>query len=856
MITHARFEQLVATAVDFDLTPAEHTDLDNHLATCPACRALATAYRSDAYSLREIAFAEPPARVRSAVLAATVRPAVRTFEPWKLLAAAALLVGLIVGAALAGSLLLRRTTPLAGGPLIVYQVRQGYADIYTLDVISGERRSLGSVRLNAPVGGQRIQWTADGRSAFVIGAEPSLLQARVDLVSQAIDPLGLPIDAETDAVSPGGDRVARLGGDTESGQHLSIVDLSGRELSTVPLPVGGWVSSEIEWAPDGTSLLLSGCLPCDLDAKQSPTDRQHLFLVPLDGSPIRQLTDDPTGSFNDPRFSPDGLTIAYSTATCSDTCTGGIATVGIADGRVSQLTTSGPDLRPAWSPDGDRIAFERDGADAGIYVMDGDGGNPVRLTTASPGAGGDRVPFWSPNGAWIAFTRVTSETSLGDLWIVPGDGHGDERQLAQNAVADWGPTTTTLAALPTMPASALPISARPTTLAEASTSATATPASSPAASGDIPLGGGLLLIFKIDGTTRADAATMSVSLVDIGSGQTTRLGALPLTEATCCPETVQWSADRRRVFLSSELGLQAVVDLDAGTVAAAGHAPPGQFKTTVSRGGDRIARVDQVSGMADTIVISDLASKELGRLSVPNVGHIEELAWSPDDEALAVIAGREGVDDAVVTHLYIVPVDGSPARDLADNAAELAAAPARQPRERLDGGLGGAAWSPDGRTVAILDRTCVMNSGRRVVNGVEVRERYACTGRLLAVDAASGAQTVLLQDDRGLPGPPTWSPDGTRLAFGRFANSGERRDLPNCVPCERIGLFAIDRDGANLTRLADGDGPAAWSPDGTWVMFLRFDWDLNEETFRSEVWVVPSAGGQSRLIARPAAAGW
>lgn len=101
MMTHARSEQLVATAIDFGLTPAEHTDLADHLATCTACRALAAAYRADAVALHEIAFAQPPARVRSAVLTATARPAARTIQTWKLLAAAALLLAALLGATLA-----------------------------------------------------------------------------------------------------------------------------------------------------------------------------------------------------------------------------------------------------------------------------------------------------------------------------------------------------------------------------------------------------------------------------------------------------------------------------------------------------------------------------------------------------------------------------------------------------------------------------------------------------------------------------------------------------------------------------------------------------------------------------------
>jgi hypothetical protein len=98
MTSHARAEGLLAAAIDFNLTPAEHTEMDDHIATCPDCRALAAGYRSDTASLRAMAYADPPARVRSAVLRAASRPQARAIEPWKLLVAAALLLTALLGA--------------------------------------------------------------------------------------------------------------------------------------------------------------------------------------------------------------------------------------------------------------------------------------------------------------------------------------------------------------------------------------------------------------------------------------------------------------------------------------------------------------------------------------------------------------------------------------------------------------------------------------------------------------------------------------------------------------------------------------------------------------------------------------
>ncbi len=109
MSAHAMFEQLAVAGIDFRLSPREEADLGVHLATCSACRAFTQAYRADAAVLRTIAFASSPARVRAAVIDASVRPAHRR-PAWQLLAVAALLTILLAGLALTAGALLQRLT--------------------------------------------------------------------------------------------------------------------------------------------------------------------------------------------------------------------------------------------------------------------------------------------------------------------------------------------------------------------------------------------------------------------------------------------------------------------------------------------------------------------------------------------------------------------------------------------------------------------------------------------------------------------------------------------------------------------------------------------------------------------------
>lgn len=60
---------------------------------------------------------------------------------------------------------------------------------------------------------------------------------------------------------------------------------------------------------------------------------------------------------------------------------------------------------PAWSPDGEKIVFERawaPGADGDLWIMDADGSNQTRVTFTAP-AKDNFMPVWSPDGASIVF---------------------------------------------------------------------------------------------------------------------------------------------------------------------------------------------------------------------------------------------------------------------------------------------------------------------------------------------------------------------------------------------------------------------------------------------------------------------
>lgn len=124
-------------------------------------------------------------------------------------------------------------------------------------------------------------------------------------------------------------------------------------------------------------------------------------------------------------------------------------------------------------------------------------------------------------------------------------------------------------------------------------------------------------------------------------------------------------------------------------------------------------------------------------------------------------------------------------------------------------------WSPDGSMIAFASTR----------NG----------SRQLFVANANGKKANQVTDLNNMGGRSSWSPDGTKLAFYR-GPQGDR------------DIYVINIDGSGLQRLTNGGdnlGPS-WSLDGEWIAFTSFR-DGNNEIYI----VRPDGSRETRLTNSP-----
>lgn len=140
-----------------------------------------------------------------------------------------------------------------------------------------------------------------------------------------------------------------------------------------------------------------------------------------------------------PRWAPDGRRILFRRD-------GQIWTVAVGERQPRRVTRDLEQIRePAWSPQGDRIAFmSTEGGAQDVWVVRADGsGSPRQLTRGAFPPDDTRYgPAWSPDGSTIAYVSYKAGYYSDDVWLVDV-ASGRERQLSHTLMARskpvWSP---------------------------------------------------------------------------------------------------------------------------------------------------------------------------------------------------------------------------------------------------------------------------------------------------------------------------------------------------------------------------------------------------------------------------------
>jgi len=454
---------------------------------------------------------------------------------------------------------------------------------------------------------------------------------------------------------------------------------------------------------------------------------RDIFLQAVNGQRPINLTADSPADDEEPAFSPDGERIAFRSSRDG----GGIFVMGLTGEAVRRVTREG--FNPAWSPDGSEIAYttvrtqlrpqnaEQRGR---LMIVATAGGEPRQLYDSA------QLPSWSPHGLRIAFSSNLHSPNLStsNIATLPAAG-GEPIPVTQDSFLNWDPVWTP---------------------------------------------DGRYLYFVSD---RGGSTNIWRIAVDEASGRPHGEPEAITTPASFATH-LSISADGRLLAYSSVLETQNIQRLQLDPVNGEVLGEP-QPVTTGSRfwanpdpspDGTRVVFYSQVGPEGDLFVARSDGSGAMRQLTEDAA--IDRVPrWSPDGDRVAMFSDRSGQ-----LQIWQIRVDGSDLRQLTHRPSSV------------------AAWSPDGRRLAVTRQQ---------------NRPSEPSASIIDPDDPTGRSAVDLP-----PVPPPLS----RFAPNSWSADGRRITGQNGFRTPGISVYSLDT--RRFERLTDfGEWPV-WLPDSQRILFV------------------------------------
>jgi len=456
-----------------------------------------------------------------------------------------------------------------------------------------------------------------------------------------------------------------------------------------------------------------------------------------------------------------------------------------ATARIIPFTTfSGAADQPAFSPDGNQIAFIWDGGNGenlDLYVKLIGAGTPLRLTT-DPAE--DISPAWSPDGRYLAFLRRS--TSENGIFIVPALG-GAERKLGKTEPnlsrqawsqcrLSWSPDGKFLAVVDQDSPQRhsiflLSVEDGERQRLTSSPEADYFPAFSP--------DGKTLAFIRSSGLSSED-----IYLISMHGG---KLQQLTADERQIL--SLAWTSDSREIVFSSNRGggfsLWRVA-VSGGTPERVAVTGQNAYSPAISRQGNRLAYnlsfLDSNIWRIDRSRAADGQNSPTRLISSTRQDHSPQ--FSPDGKKIVFVSDRSGSDE-----IWVCESDGS-------HPAQLTFS---------DGTVNGTPrWSPDGQQI-VFDARPGGNAD-------------------IYVMSAEGGKPRALTREPSYDVMPSWSRDGRWVYFcsnrsGAFQIWKVPADGGQAIQVTKQGGFeAFESSDGELLYYTKGRGPG-----GIWQMPVAGD---------------------------------